>query len=89
MAKDEPAVAKPVGTGLLGALGLSARTLLLVAVIALLVVWYFQSQGMPLSVPEAAVVVFLLALVAAATRKLWAVLRKPQARASRAQDGPG
>jgi hypothetical protein len=76
MAKDQPETVKPAMAGLLGALGLSPRALLAVALLAILVWWYFQSQGMPLDTSETAVVVLALALLIVGARAVLGLLRR-------------
>jgi hypothetical protein len=65
--------------GLLGALSLSPRLLLLIALLALLVWWYFQNQGMTLTPTETAVVVLILAVAAAAGRAALSLVRRLRA----------
>jgi hypothetical protein len=78
MAEKPPATPKSGSEpgGLLGALGISPKTLLLVALLALLVWWYFRNQGMELNTTETAVVVLGLALAAVAARAAWGLLRR-------------
>jgi hypothetical protein len=78
MAETPPEMSKPgSGTGdLLGALGLSPKALLLVTLLALLVWWYFQNQGMALTTTETAVVVLGLAIAVAVGRAAWGLLQR-------------
>ena len=64
------------GGGLLGALGLSPKALLLVALLALLAWWYFQNHDMQLDTDETAVVVLGLALAVAAGRVVRGLVRR-------------
>lgn len=81
-ADDPPETSKPAPGGLLGALGLSPKALLLVALLALLVWLYFQNQGMALTASETATVVLALALAVAAARAVWGLLQRFLAPAS-------
>jgi hypothetical protein len=67
--------------GLLGALGLSPKALLLVTLLALLVWWYYQNLDMTLTTTETAVVVLGLALAVAAGRAAWSLLQRLRTRA--------
>ena len=55
---------------------MSRKTLLLVALLALLVWWYFRNHGMELTTTETAVVVLGLALAVVAGRAAWGLLRR-------------
>ncbi len=76
MAEDPLETAKSATGGLLGALGLSPRALLAVALLAVAVWGYFQSQGMPLSTSETAVVVLALALLVVGAEALFGLIRR-------------
>ena len=78
MAEHLPETSKPGAgpRGLLGALGLSPKAVLLVSLLALLVWWYFQNHGMALTTTETAVVVLSLALAVCACRAIWGVLQR-------------
>jgi ammonia channel protein AmtB len=89
MAKNpnETLASNSVPGGLLGALGLSPRLLLLVALLTLMVWWYFQNQGMALTPTETAVVVLVLAVAAAAGRAALSLVRRLRAPARGKQGG--
>ena len=77
MAENSPEKPKeaPPGGLWLGALGLSPSLLLVVALLALLVWWFYDANGMPLTLPETAVVVLAIALVVFLCRLAWRGLR--------------
>jgi hypothetical protein len=80
MAEDLPEASKPgAGLGVFGALGLSPKACLVVGLLALLVWWYFQNQGMALTSAETAVVVLGLALALVVGRTVWGRIRRLRA----------
>ena len=89
MAENPPKTSKPGSGpgGLLGALGLSPKALLLVTLLALLVWWYYQSQDSALTTTETAVVVLGLALAVAASRAACSLLQRLRTRAPRQPGG--
>jgi hypothetical protein len=78
MAEDRPETEKSAVGGLLGALGLSPKALLAVALLAVAVWWYWQSQGqdMQLSNSETVVIVLALALIVVGVRAVFGLLRR-------------
>ena len=62
--------------GVLGALALPARALFGVALLTLLVWWYFDVSGGPLTSAETAVVALFLAVITAVCRAAWRSLRR-------------
>ena len=76
MAEDPLETAKSATGGLLDALGLPPKALLAVTLLAVVVWWYFQNQGMPLTTSETAVVVLALALLMVGARAVFALVRR-------------